>query len=93
MAVACTGASEEPTASLMARTLGRDASSRSLMPAVRMLPPDPSRRTEDVSYELGRASRSSTSGRPLVSPTIVSMVTRSDSTSSSTRLMSMLRCV
>ena len=85
----CTGASDEPIASANPSTVGMAASRRALTSAERMLPPEPSSRTEDVSHAAD--SRASARGRPLVSPTSVSMHTRSAATRSKTTDMSMVR--
>src|SRR5581483_8947438 len=47
---ACTGDSEDPMASVMTSAVGMAFSSRSLTSDDRMLPPEPSISTDDVSY-------------------------------------------
>ena len=71
-------------ASIRAMTEGNPARRRSFTSADRMLPPEPSMSTDDVSYRPGSVSSASASGRPMESPTMVNMVTCSRATTSRT---------
>ena len=83
------GDSDDPMASSTTATLGIAPSNPSLTSPERMLPPEPSRRTDDVSHRSGCASSSSSNGRAVASPTSVTMPMCSRSTSSSTWVTSM----
>ena len=63
IATAWTGDSEEPTASLMARTLGSISRRPSLTSPDRMLPPEPKSRSDDVRRDLPRVRSSWSNGR------------------------------
>ena len=68
-ATACAGDSDDPSPSMIATTLGRSSSNAAFTSPPRVLPPDPSRRSEPVSQRSGSSRNAATSGRAPASPT------------------------